>query len=96
MPTRLEEIRQAIAAGASEIDIVINRQMALDNNWTALYDEVKAMKEACGPVHMKSILAIGELGSMNNVYKCSLVCMMAGWQFLGSSHLDSQLTVSYL
>ena len=90
MPTRLEEIRQAIAAGASEIDIVINRQMALDNNWTALYDEVKAMKEACGPVHMKSILAIGELGSMNNVYKCSLVCMMAGQQFLRFSHLDSQ------
>ena len=43
------------------------------------------MKEACGSAHMKSILAIGELGSMNNVYKCSLVCMMAGSDFIKTS-----------
>merc|ERR1711862_672557 len=50
------------------------------------YDEVKAMKAACGPeIHMKSILAIGELGSMNNVYKASLVCMMAGSDFIKTS-----------
>lgn len=55
-------------------------------DWSALYEEVKAMKAACGPnVHMKSILAIGELGTMANVYKASLVCMMAGSDFIKTS-----------
>jgi len=86
LSTRLEEIKLAVAAGAREIDIVINRQLALEHRWEELYKEVVAMKEACGQqVHMKSILAIGELGSMNNVYKCSLVCMMAGSDFIKTS-----------
>jgi len=85
LSTRLEEIKLAVAAGAREIDIVINRQLALEHRWDELYNEVVAMKEACGPAHMKSILAIGELGSMNNVYKCSLVCMMAGSDFIKTS-----------
>ena len=53
--------------------------------FTRTCSEVVAMKAACGPAHMKSILAIGELGSMNNVYKCSLVCMMAGSDFIKTS-----------
>lgn len=85
LDTRLQEIRMAVEAGAREIDIVINRQLALEHKWQELYDEVVAMKDACGPAHMKSILAIGELGSMNNVYKCSLVCMMAGSDFIKTS-----------
>lgn len=85
LTTRIEEILLAVAHGAKEIDIVINRQLALDNKWEELYKEVKAMKQACGEAHMKSILAIGELGSMNNVYKCSLVCMMAGSDFIKTS-----------
>jgi len=86
LATRLEEIKYAINEGAKEIDIVINRTLALQQKWTELYEEVKAMKSACGPdVHMKSILAIGELGSMNNVYKASLVCMMAGSDFIKTS-----------
>lgn len=85
LDTRLQEIRMAVEAGAREIDIVINRQLALEHKWQELYDEVVAMKAACGPAHMKSILAIGELGSMNNVYKCSLVCMMAGSDFIKTS-----------
>jgi len=85
LDTRLQEIKMAVAAGAREIDIVINRQLALEHKWQQLYDEVVAMKAACGPAHMKSILAIGELGSMNNVYKCSLVCMMAGSDFIKTS-----------
>jgi len=85
LDTRLQEIKLAVAAGAREIDIVINRQLALEHKWQQLYDEVVAMKAACGPAHMKSILAIGELGSMNNVYKCSLVCMMAGSDFIKTS-----------
>lgn len=86
LKTRLEEITWAIKAGAKEIDIVINRKMALNGQWRELYEEVKAMKAACGPdVHMKAILAVGELGSMNNVYKASLVCMMAGSDFIKTS-----------
>ena len=56
------------------------------HRWQELYDEVKAMKAACGAeIHMKSILAIGELGNMANVYKASLVCMMAGSDFIKTS-----------
>ena len=76
----------AIEAGATEIDIVINRELALKNDWKGLYEEVKAMKNTCGKnVHMKSILAVGELGSFSNVYKASLVCMMAGSDFIKTS-----------
>ena len=85
LKTRLEEIKLAIEAGASEIDIVINRELALKNDWKGIYDEVKSMKTACGKIHMKSILAVGELGSFSNVYKASLVCMMAGSDFIKTS-----------
>ena len=85
LKTRLEEIRLAVESGAREIDIVINRKMALNHQWKDLYEEVKEMKKACGSAHMKSILAVGELGSMNNVYKASLVCMMAGSDFIKTS-----------
>jgi len=86
LATRLEEIKFAINEGAKEIDIVINRTLALQHRWQELYDEVKAMKAACGAeIHMKSILAIGELGNMANVYKASLVCMMAGSDFIKTS-----------
>ena len=85
LATRLQEIEIAVEDGAKEIDIVINRQLALEHRWSELYEEVKAMKAACGPAHMKAILAIGELGSMNNVYKASLVCMMAGSDFIKTS-----------
>merc|ERR1711936_60453 len=84
-PNRLQEIKLAVEAGAREIDIVINRNLALEHKWEELYKEVVAMKAACGSAHMKSILAIGELGSMNNVYKASLVCMMAGSDFIKTS-----------
>ncbi|XP_046546403.1 deoxyribose-phosphate aldolase-like [Haliotis rubra] len=85
LKTRLEEIHVAVADGASEIDIVINRQYALTGNWKGLYEEVKLMREACGEAHMKTILATGELGSMVNVYRASMVCMMAGADFIKTS-----------
>lgn len=78
MKQRLQEIEEAVADGAREIDIVISRQHVLQGNWTALYDETKAMRAACGDSKLKSILATGELGSLTNVYKASLVAMMAG------------------
>ncbi|KAK0052850.1 deoxyribose-phosphate aldolase [Biomphalaria pfeifferi] len=85
LSSRLAEIRTAVEDGASEIDIVINRTYALTGNWKGVYDEVKLMKEACGKAHMKTILATGELGSLSNIYKASLVCMMAGADFIKTS-----------
>jgi deoxyribose-phosphate aldolase len=82
---RLEEIRESVKVGASEIDIVISRRHAITGNWQALYDETKAMREACGPAHMKAILATGELGTLRNVARASLVCMMAGADFIKTS-----------
>ncbi|KAK2715197.1 hypothetical protein QYM36_009999 [Artemia franciscana] len=82
---RLEEIRLAVADGASEIDVVINRSLALRQEWQGVYDEVRQMREACGEAHMKVILAVGELGTMDNVYKASLVSMMAGADFIKTS-----------
>lgn len=82
---RLDEIRASVDAGAKEIDIVITRGHVLTGNWQALYDEVKQMREACGDAHLKSILATGELATMRNVAKASLVAMMAGSDFIKTS-----------
>ena len=82
---RLEEIEMAVSYGAKEIDIVISRAYVLDGDWQALYDEVKACRKACGDAHLKTIIATGELGSLVNVYRASLVCMMAGSDFIKTS-----------
>lgn len=85
MDTRLREIRASVAAGAAEIDIVITREHVLRGNWRALYDEVKACKEACGTAHMKTILATGDLQTLRNVARASWVAMMAGADFIKTS-----------
>ncbi|WP_411891698.1 deoxyribose-phosphate aldolase [Yoonia sp. SDW83-1] len=82
---RIAEIGESVAAGAQEIDIVISRRHALTGNWQALYDEMKEMREACGDAHVKAILATGELGTLRNVARASLVCMMAGADFIKTS-----------
>jgi deoxyribose-phosphate aldolase len=82
---RLAEIGESVNAGAKEIDIVISRRHVLTGDWQALYDEVRAMREACGAAHIKTILATGELGSLRNVARASLVCMMAGADFIKTS-----------
>lgn len=82
---KIEEIEASVKAGASEIDIVISRQHVLTQNWQALYDEVRAFREACGDAHMKSILATGELGTLKNVMRASYVCMQAGSDFIKTS-----------
>ncbi|HET6229138.1 MAG TPA: deoxyribose-phosphate aldolase [Longimicrobiaceae bacterium] len=84
-PQRVEEIRASVEAGAEEIDIVVTRAHVLTGNWEALYDEVRAFREACGPAHMKAILATGELATLRNVARASLVCMMAGSDFIKTS-----------
>jgi deoxyribose-phosphate aldolase len=82
---RIAEIGESVRAGAGEIDIVISRRHVLTRNWQALYDEVAEMRAACGPAHMKAILATGELGTLRNVARASLVCMMAGADFIKTS-----------
>ena len=82
---RIAEIKASVNEGAKEIDIVITRAHVLTGNWEALYDEVKQFREACGPAHMKSILATGELATLRNVARASLVCMMAGSDFIKTS-----------
>ena len=82
---RIAEIRASVAAGAREIDIVVTRGHVLTGNWHALYDEVKAFRQACGDAHMKAILATGELATLNNVARASLVAMQAGADFIKTS-----------
>ncbi len=85
LETRVEEIRRSVVTGAAEIDIVISRRHALTQDWEALYDELRLFREACGPAHMKAILATGELGTLRTVYRASLVAMMAGADFIKTS-----------
>jgi deoxyribose-phosphate aldolase len=82
---RIDEIRASVEAGASEIDIVITRAHVLLGHWDALYDEVRAFREACGNAHMKAILATGELATLSNVARASRVAMMAGADFIKTS-----------
>jgi deoxyribose-phosphate aldolase len=82
---KIREIEASVADGAREIDIVVSRHHVLNGEWQALYDEVKAFREACGDAHIKTILATGELGTLRNVMRASLVCMMAGADFIKTS-----------
>jgi len=83
--TKIREIEMSVADGAKEIDIVIERGMVLRGDWQALYDQVKAFRKACGDAHMKTILGTGELATLTNVAKASLVCMLAGADFIKTS-----------
>ncbi|MGO9125765.1 MAG: deoxyribose-phosphate aldolase [Terriglobales bacterium] len=82
---RVAEIRRSVEAGAQEIDIVITRAYVFEARWQALYDEVAEFKQACGSVHMKAILGTGDLLTLRNVGRASLVAMMAGADFIKTS-----------
>ncbi|MGC1229083.1 MAG: deoxyribose-phosphate aldolase, partial [Candidatus Sulfotelmatobacter sp.] len=82
---RVSEIRRSVEAGAHEIDVVITRAHVFGAHWQALYDEIAAFKQACGTSHMKVILATGDLLTLRNVAKASLVAMMAGADFIKTS-----------
>jgi deoxyribose-phosphate aldolase len=82
---RIEEIRRSVEEGADEIDIVITRAHVFGGKWQELYDEVAAFKNACGPAHMKAILGTGDLLTLRNVARASLVAMMAGADFIKTS-----------
>src|SRR5580692_712480 len=96
---RVEEIHRSVEAGAQEIDIVITRAHVFNGEWQALYDEVAAFKEACGPhAHMKAILGTGDLMTLRNVARASWVAMMAGADFIktstGKESVNATLPVS--
>lgn len=82
---RLAEIRRSVEAGAEEIDIVITRAHVFGAQWQRLYDEIVAFRDACGPAHLKVILGTGDLMTLRNVAKASLVAMMAGANFIKTS-----------
>ena len=82
---RVAEIKESVKAGAQEIDIVLSRRKVLLGDWQGIYDEVRAFREACGDAHLKTILATGELGTLTHVARASLVCMMAGADFIKTS-----------
>ncbi|MEM8930466.1 MAG: deoxyribose-phosphate aldolase [Acidobacteriota bacterium] len=95
---RIAEIEESVAAGAQEIDIVISRRLALAGDWEGLYTEMAAFRAACGAAHVKAILATGELGTLQTVARASLVCMMAGADFIktstGKESVNATLPVS--
>jgi deoxyribose-phosphate aldolase len=82
---KLQEIEASVADGAAEIDIVITREHVLTGNWRALYDEMRDFRAACGDAHVKAILATGDLRTLRNVAKASMICMMAGADFIKTS-----------
>ncbi len=98
LPQRVQEIRYAVAEGADEIDIVITRAHVFNADWRALYDEIAAMREACGAAHLKVILGTGELKTLRNVYKASMVACQAGADFIktstGKEDVNATLPVS--
>lgn len=83
--TRLAEIRESVAAGAEEVDVVITRGSVLRGGWERLHDEVAGFRDACGDAHMKVILGVGELGTLANVKRAATVAMMAGADFVKTS-----------
>jgi deoxyribose-phosphate aldolase len=82
---RVNEIRRSVEAGADEIDVVITRAHVFGGRWQALYDEIARFKNACGPAHLKVILGTGDLLTLRNVARASLVAMMAGADFIKTS-----------
>jgi deoxyribose-phosphate aldolase len=82
---RVAEIRRSVEAGAHEIDVVITRAHVFGGRWQALYDEIAAFKQACGNAHMKVILGTGDLLTLRNVARASVVAMMAGADFIKTS-----------
>jgi deoxyribose-phosphate aldolase len=82
---KLREIEASVTDGAQEIDIVITREHVLTGNWKALHDEMRDFRGACGAAHVKAILATGDIKTLRNVAKASMICMMAGADFIKTS-----------
>ena len=85
MESKLLDTKYAIDSGADEIDIVINRKAFLEGDYRKVYDEILALKEVCGDVHLKTILEVGDLRTYENIRKASLISLAAGSDFIKTS-----------
>lgn len=85
MESKLLDTRYAIDSGADEIDIVINRKAFLEGDYRKVYDEIVALKELCGDVHLKTIIEVGDLKTYENIRKASLISLAAGSDFIKTS-----------
>ena len=85
LPVKLDDVRRAVEFGADEIDMVIDRGAMLTGKYNSIFDEIVAIKEACGPAHLKVILETGELGTYDVVRKASQIAMLAGADFIKTS-----------
>jgi len=82
---RIKDVETSVQSGADEIDIVIRRQLALEARWEELHQELLAMRQAAGDRTLKAILATGELETQELIWQASLVCLMAGTDFVKTS-----------
>jgi deoxyribose-phosphate aldolase len=82
---KLADVADAVKAGADEVDMVIDRGAFLAGRYAQVYDEVRAVREACGPAHLKVILETGELATLDNVSRASWLAMLAGADFIKTS-----------
>ena len=82
---KVAEVKEAVAAGADEVDMVIDRGAFLSGDHEKVYEEIVAVKEACGPAHLKVILETGELATLDNVSRASWLAMLAGADFIKTS-----------
>ena len=85
LTVKLEDTRMAVDAGATEIDMVISRGEFLSGQYGHVFDEIVAIKEACGEAHLKVILETGELGTLDRVRYASALAMHAGADFIKTS-----------
>jgi deoxyribose-phosphate aldolase len=85
LSVKLEETRIAVQEGADEVDMVISRGAFLEGRYQHVFDEIVAIKEACGPAHLKVILETGELGTLDRVRRASVLAMHAGADFIKTS-----------
>ncbi len=85
LAVKLEDVRQALAAGADEIDMVMDRGAYLAGDYGKVYDEIVSVKQACGDTHLKVILETGELETYDNVRRASVLAMAAGADFIKTS-----------
>jgi deoxyribose-phosphate aldolase len=85
LEVKLEDTRLAVKAGADEIDMVISRGAFLAGDYRYVFDEIRAVKEACGDAHLKVILETGELGTLDRVRRASVLAMHAGADFIKTS-----------
>jgi deoxyribose-phosphate aldolase len=82
---KLADVADAVSAGADEVDMVIDRGAFLAGHYAQVYDEIRAVREACGRAHLKVILETGELATLDNVSRAAWLAMLAGADFIKTS-----------